>query len=182
MTKIVLIGSSGNAAVRPNRFPFFTFQYVFGFELQKQNVSFPFAPFGLPSKCKKGNDNYTFVTTYYSNFGELIALMRPSNRLNGSMLLSMNVRICFHVYFVIVVFKEHLRCFHAYQSFHSFCALYFCSFDRFPFRTVHNSLSLKTKRMNLILCCLQVLYCEASNIWSANSLTCCWPVSIVVYL
>lgn len=132
MTKIVLIGSSGNAAVRPYRFPFFTFQYVLGFEWQKQNVSFPFAPFGLPSKCKKGNDNYTFVTTYYSNFGELIALMRPTNRLNGSMLLYMNVERTFHAILLSLFLRNILDASMRINHFIAFALYIFAYLMDFP--------------------------------------------------
>lgn len=177
----------------PNRFSFFT--SMCSVEFQKRNVSFPFSPFGLqrPSKCKKGNDNYTFVTTYYSNFGELIALMCPNQHRPPppAPLLIHKCNENVPLYLAIVSFEEILGCFHAYQSFHSFCVWYFLSFDRFSsFRSsVYNLLSHKTCtwRENLISFYLQVQWWifpstknVTNNIWSVGSLTWCQPVSSIV--
>lgn len=129
---MVLIGSSGNAKTES------VFILYLKIRLNLRIASFSHSPFGLPSKCKKGNDNYTFVTAYYSNFGELIALMCLPN---VPMLLSINDE---HIPCILsfIIFQENLMGIHAYH-FMAF-ALCFLSSDRFYFCSVCNLLPLNT--------------------------------------
>lgn len=120
---------------------------VFGWISEtKRNVSFPlFTIFGLPSKCKKGNDNYTLLLPlYYSNFGELIALdVFKINRFLPLMLLSINATKMFFVLSYSYFWRKPWGVSMRINHFIAFVIAQFLLFDRFSFRSVCNLLSFK---------------------------------------
>lgn len=175
---MVLVVSNGNAKTKS---AFVVPQNLVKF--QKRIISL-FTIHSFAIKMQKGNDNYAFVTAYYSNFGELITLMCPTNSPSAA------VHICYAV--VLYHFQSKNTVVFPSTSFRSVEVMFSFIQEIHSIRSIRDSLPFATKRINFFLFCSYVksskkrlnfsFFIRHKNvaIWSFCILICCRLVSIVV--